>query len=183
MSDDVAADDIVENYRVLYSLYIKYMQAGMNGTDSLDLLALASLCPERNGGAVFQARALYSVVFDDINFFYDDSCLDADTTYVAAKHTRNTAGVNRPSEPSTQRYQLYPNPNNGTFVLQQYVADDKPVRVRIYDVTGRSVYSNDLAFAGNRSELNAGDIPPGVYLLEVKDSRNRVFRFKFVVTK
>jgi hypothetical protein len=183
MGDDVAADDIVENHRLLYHLYIKYVTISMDGTDSVDLMTLAALCPERNGAVVYQARALYTMIYNDMNFFYDDSCMDADTTYVAAKPGRNQHNSTVTTVAENQKYYLYPNPNSGNFILQQMVADNTPTTVTVYDVVGRSIYHKQLNFVDTKQSLDVGNAAPGVYLLELKDSRNRIYRFKFVITK
>src|SRR5258708_760594 len=61
MADDTSMDYIVQNYQQYYSLYMRYATMTMTGSDSTNLFALASLCPEVNGAVVYQARALYSL--------------------------------------------------------------------------------------------------------------------------
>jgi hypothetical protein len=48
---------------------------------------------------------------------------------------------------------------------------------------GQSIYKDKLLFNGNLSNLQLGNIAPGMYLLQLTDSQNRTFNFKFVVSK
>jgi len=180
MADSTGADNIVENYQNFFKLYIKYMDSTLTGSDSLAIFALAGLCPERNGTVVFQARVLYSEIFNDLSMFNDDSCLDADTTYIAARHLPNNGNS---ATTAVQNYKVYPNPNDGNFVVQQYMREPEPVKAIIYDAVGREVYNSDMSFVNTQSNLNLGNLSPGLYLLELKDSKNEIFRFKFVVSK
>jgi hypothetical protein len=82
-----------------------------------------------------------------------------------------------------QQYELFPNPNNGSMTLKQSVTDGEPVSVEITDIVGQSIYKDKLLFNGNLSNLQLGNIAPGMYLLQLTDSQNRTFNFKFVVSK
>jgi hypothetical protein len=118
----------------------------MTGADSLALFALAGLCPERNGGVVFQARALYSEVYSDLSMFNDDSCLIVDSTYIAATHSNGNGNSAKVKMDEEQSYKAFPNPNEGNFVLQQYLQDSGVVKVDVYDAVGRDIYQNELVF-------------------------------------
>ena len=76
---------------------------------------------------------------------------------------------------------LYPNPNDGNFILQQEVADNEPVVVEIWDAVGRSIYREKQQFAGATSKLQLSNVAQGLYLLQITDSKGRMFKFKFVV--
>ncbi len=108
------------------------------------------LCPQRNGNVIFQARALYAQVFNDMSMFNDDSCLSADSTYFSARHSAPSTSQKVNSE---QQYRLYPNPNDGSFVLQQYNQDNEPVKVKIFDALGRVIYSVEIQFNNTKSQL------------------------------
>ena len=76
---------------------------------------------------------------------------------------------------------MFPNPNDGNFILQQVIADNEPIDAEIWDVTGRSIYRDRLQFAGATTKLSMNSVAPGVYLLQLTDSSRRKFRFKFIV--
>ncbi len=178
MADNTSTDFIVENYQAFFSLYIKYMRGMLNGSDSLAILALGQLCPEINGTVVYQARAMYSEIYRDLSVFNDDSCLDVDTSYIAEKYSHGPI-VSHDNKKTGQFYSLYPNPNAGTFTLQQNIADDKPVQITIWDALGRKIHSENTIFDQKKWQIKL-QIPPSLYFLSLQDSQHNVFTFKFV---
>ncbi len=70
---------------------------------------------------MFQARALYSEIYNNLTIFNDDSCMDADTKYIAARHNPNPSI--KPAKSDVQKYSLMPNPNNGNIILRQLIPD------------------------------------------------------------
>jgi hypothetical protein len=179
MADSTAADNIVQNYQSFFGLYMKYMTQSLSSGDSLQIMALAQLCPERNGTVVFQARALYSEIFGDLTMFNDDSCMDLDSTYIAERHGASPSA--QAGQVSTQKYALYPNPNDGNLWLSQYLTDNKPVVIDVWNALGQRIYHQMAEFSSGRYDVKLGSIPPGVYLLVLKDNAEREFRFRFVV--
>ncbi|MBS1525537.1 MAG: T9SS type A sorting domain-containing protein [Bacteroidetes bacterium] len=80
-----------------------------------------------------------------------------------------------------QEYTIWPNPNNGSISLGQMVPDSKPVTAEIWNEVGIAVYQDELQFSGGRDQLHMMNAAPGLYLLRLTDSKNRVFTLKFVV--
>ncbi|MFI4963562.1 MAG: T9SS type A sorting domain-containing protein, partial [Legionellales bacterium] len=70
---------------------------------------------------------------------------------------------------------------DGNFILQQEVKDNEPVAVEIWDAVGRSVYKDRLQFTEATSILRMKSLASGLYLLQLTDSKERMFKFKFVV--
>ncbi len=66
-----------------------------------------------NGDVVYQARALYDVVFDTLVLFDDEGC---DTGGIPTMW-RQANPTNKPVN-STQQYHLYPNPASGLYLLK-----------------------------------------------------------------
>lgn len=184
MTDGTGANYIVENYQQFYGLYIKYMDATLTTSDSLAIMGLANLCPELNGSVVYQARALYSDLYLDLTVFNDDSCLDVDTTYIADRRSNpdpNPGLININS--IQQNYAIYPNPNDGNFELLQMMADKDPVMAEVFDVVGRSVGKEKIIFNTPTTKLHVGNVSPGIYVLQLTDSKKRIFKFKFVIER
>ena len=67
--------------------------------------------------------------------------------------------------------------------LKQYFYDNDPVKVGIFDALGRYLYNEELLFVDFISQLNVNNQPIGIYLLELTNSKNQTFRFKFVINK
>jgi len=187
MADNPAANKIVANYRAFYRLYINYEANTLTGSDSVEIEYLSTLCPYTNGPVVYKARAMYDLVFDTLRIF-ENGCDDTaviDTSL--SKLTVNTDPTKANTTITTiamgdgQKYLLYPNPNNGNFTLQQKVSDKEPVIAEIWDVVGRSIYKESIRFDRETTDLRIMNGPPGMYVLQLTDSKNRKFRFKFVV--
>ena len=179
LADDATATPIVENYMNFYREYINYVNGTLSASDSLQIMALAQLCPEINGTVVYQARALYSFIYNDLSMFNDDSCVNTDTVDIAARH-----GIS-PAVPKgvgvMQRYTLLPNPNNGNMMLKQSISDEQPVVTEIWDAVGRNIFKQNINFIGSNYNLQIGSVSPGIYLMQLRDSKGNEFRFKFVV--
>ena len=122
-------------------------------------------------------------IFDDLRTWNDDSCMAIDSTFVGARKANPSATITKTLDYGGQRYTLFPNPNDGKIVLQQYVADGEPVKTEIYDIVGRVLFSENLIFDQKLSHLQISNAPPGMYLLQITDSKNRMFKFKFVIQK
>jgi len=182
MADDTTADNIVANYRQFYQLYVNYLSDTLSSSDTAEITVLANLCPLTNGDVVFKARALYDVVNNVLQLF-PSGC--ADTVRIDSALERHsmpyTNGITATTDSKDQKYILYPNPNDGNFILQQAVADSKPVQIEIWDVLGRSLYKQTLEFADATYQLQVRNVAPGLYLLQVTDNAGRTFKFKFVV--
>jgi hypothetical protein len=76
---------------------------------------------------------------------------------------------------------LYPNPNNGNFILQQMTMDDKPVTAEIWNSVGQSIYKEAIHFDGGKTNLRIINATPGLYLLKLTDSKTQTFILKFVI--
>ncbi|MBS1525538.1 MAG: hypothetical protein JST19_07805, partial [Bacteroidetes bacterium] len=177
IADDSATDFIVQNYQQFYRLYINYETGVFSTEDSTQLFALAQLCPEVNGTVIYQARALYSGIFNDYSMYNDDSCMNADSSYVGERHGETAQNGTQ----NEQEYILWPNPNNGSISLVQTIPDSKPVTAEIWNEVGMEVYRDNSQFSGGRDQLHMINATPGLYLLRLTDCKNRVFTLKFVV--
>jgi hypothetical protein len=178
MADGIEADNIVSNYVNLYKIFLKYKDTLMNGDDSLQVVAMANLCPNADGNVVYQARSFYRTLFEDDTTIFNDNCgLDSGTSNRAAP-TSPIAETN-----NGQAYKLFPNPNDGSFMLRQDITDATPVSITVKDVLGRSVFTQEVQFSNTTAQLHLGNLPAGVYLLQIADSNRKISNFKFVIQK
>lgn len=63
-----------------------------------------------------------------------------------------------------QAIHFYPNPNNGSFVIEYM--DDATKDIQVSDATGRIVYSGKIS--GKRNDISLNSVASGVYFLHVK---------------
>lgn len=66
---------------------------------------------------------------------------------------------------------LYPNPNNGSFVLQGNLQTDKSLKITVVNALGRLVYTGDIKTLQGAldGEIKLDDMAPGIYLLRASD--------------
>lgn len=79
---------------------------------------------------------------------------------------------------------LYPNPNNGAFTLGYYPENDLSISsLRVFDMTGKLVYSYEVNIqAGSTSEFRL-EIPAGIYFTELMDEQGTKQVIKISVTE
>lgn len=184
MADDTTADNMVVNYRNYYQIYINYLGQQMSGTDSTNIEAMSNLCPITAGRVVYRARALYDVVFDTLRIF-PDNC-DSTVVFDSAAMRKSAPNPAHPNQVVAkandgQQYILFPNPNDGNFILKQAAADGEPVNAEMWDAIGRSIYKEQIMFPSQTSSLHMRNVVPGLYMLQLTDSKGRTFKFKFIV--
>ena len=80
-----------------------------------------------------------------------------------------------------QKYQLYPNPNNGIFKLQQTFVDIAPVDIIVYNETGMSIYKKHTSFSNKTADIDVSGFAPGLYLVQIRDRKGSLFNLKFIV--
>ena len=76
-------------------------------------------------------------------------------------------------------FRMYPNPNEGNFKIDFADLQNRPIKVTINDLNGRTVYSNELE--GEIISLSV-DLPDGTYLLTV-ESGNQHFNQKLIIRR
>lgn len=176
IGDDTTADYIVTNYITLYNKYLLYQDTSLAGADSAVVKAIANLCPELNGNVVFEARALYRILYEDDTTVFNDTC-NIDTSGMVGRYANNKKSMPL----SLQQYQLFPNPNDGSFTLKQLNTDNTPVNISVQDVLGKRIFLQSMQFINNTTQVQVGNVPPGVYLLQIADGNGKTTNFKFVV--
>lgn len=80
---------------------------------------------------------------------------------------------------------VYPNPNNGDFVV--VVKDkswhNKTTSVTIVDVTGKTVHNSAGGFAGNKLQVQTQQLSAGNYILQLTDAAGNRLTQKIIIAK
>jgi len=151
-----------------------------------ETFSLAHKCPSVDGQIIHDARALYSLVYDDMRMFSDAGCGTTDTTTAwdgGCQCYRKMVGGQPIAATSdgNQVYTLYPNPNHGSFTLQQLIPDNYPVMIEIWNEVGVNIYRANVYFSGGQYILNNTKFNPGMYFIKIQDTRGSTFNNKFIV--
>jgi hypothetical protein len=175
MRDGIEADYLVSNYLTMFNQYLKYQDSAMTGDDTAQVTTIANLCPYTNGNVVYLAQAMHRILFADDTTQFANTC--------GTDISDREAPAGQLAEQADQSYHLFPNPNDGSFVLKQHLNDAAPVAVTIKDMLGRSVFAGDIQFSNSTARLQLASLPAGVYLLQITASNKKISNFKFVVQK
>lgn len=73
-------------------------------------------------------------------------------------------------------FQIYPNPNNGNFILSIYLLK---AEVKIYNVLGQEIDFNTTVLNSSTS-INIPDKTKGIYFIEISNNDN-LFRKKIII--
>lgn len=80
----------------------------------------------------------------------------------------------------TQQYSLSPNPVDGLIQISQGVEDEGPVRVSIFDATGRLVLTKTAPFKERKLCVEPGAFPSGSYYMVLEDHSGSRYPLRFV---
>ncbi len=76
-------------------------------------------------------------------------------------------------------FRLSPNPAHDLLSISTDAVPPKPVRIAVFDISGKLVNENTMANA-NRSELNISTLPAGTYTLIATSGDTMIWRGKFL---
>lgn len=156
----VQPNEIDDNFTRFQRIYIRYSQGLFDENDRLKLFDLGNKCPLTNGKVVFQARALYGVIYG-YDYLFRDNCLPNEKVI----NSNNSNGIASELNSVVNEIKVYPNPNNGKF----YINSMNLKKVRVMDMQGREIQFemqqiNEHIF---EVQLNASK---GLYNIQVSDS-------------
>lgn len=83
---------------------------------------------------------------------------------------------------SFERFEIFPNPNNGNINLNFSLKEKQPVLISIKDIAGKMVFKQKIKdFEGEYNvQINLGNVNPGIYFLNIEQKKQIVTK-KFVV--
>ncbi len=176
LADFVPENAIENNYLNYYKGYLNSKQGNFTSTDSLNLTSLANGCPFTDGGVVYQARALYNVVFDTYRIFYDICYTDSTSERLISGNEEKAISVVKFSR-------VYPNPTAGLVnVVVTNAKDKEEVSAEVFDITGKSIYSSKQFLNSGTIILNP-DLSSGTYLLKIKLSDGTMDVHRLIISK
>jgi hypothetical protein len=180
ITDYSEADAVVGNYHSYYTAYLHYLQQA--SLDTIVLHGLADKCPAKDGGAVYLARSLFALVADTLIDYDDDDCMNNGVAQFRMVQNPSITGGGT----ENQSYSLYPNPNEGSFVIQDaslanVAQDDKTILIRVYNALGAMVYGMNTGFRNGKISVTMGQKPAGTYFVCIFDGKEKPTCLPFVV--
>lgn len=88
-----------------------------------------------------------------------------------------------PSEEQINLITIYPNPNNGQFIINIAETQLQNALLKIYDINGRLVYEQELKDESKQLFELQTELKNGIYLIEINDTENSVhYTQKIIIT-
>jgi len=77
-----------------------------------------------------------------------------------------------------EQLSIYPNPNNGQFWLELDASPSPELEIRLLNAVGQQTFFRSVPFGTGlyREKLSVGDLPNGLYLLELRANNRRIYR-------
>ncbi len=154
--------------------YVQYYQwllklwngAGLQGTDTAAIYALAQGCPAIDGSVVYAARNLYNrVTTSAINFI--DACPKSSSRKKIETVNGKTSSKTIVST-NTRNVLVFPNPTRGKLILEIPSTDYGKRRMIITNMFGKTIFEKNIAAEQNRFEINiTGNT--GIYFMKMVD--------------
>ncbi len=176
-------NSVQTNYKNFYQIFKSTKDSTFNSNDSLSLITLANMCPYVDGAVVFQARALYNILYNGFYPFSDNCNPVIDARGVNTNNVitgiEEEKGIN-----VILKSTLYPNPNNGNYVLKFNKAVEKQnVEISIFDISDKLVFKQrNFVDTGTALEVS-NDLLNGTYLVKVKLDDGTIDMHRLIISK
>jgi hypothetical protein len=128
-------------------------------SDISTLDGIAAQCPLSGGSVVYKARAIVTSYYGAI-VEYPNTCPDN----MAQNDQTRTTTITQISD-GKNRISLYPNPNNGTMMVEYSIKDD--ASLEITDLSGKLVGKYKLISTDSKTEIKNDKLENGIYLYRI----------------
>ncbi|MBK9283255.1 MAG: T9SS type A sorting domain-containing protein [Sphingobacteriaceae bacterium] len=170
---------IESNYQNFYQIHKNYKNGSYNITDSLNLIYIANLCPYVDGAIVFQARALYNIIYQGYYTFFDNCVIEQNRMAESTKYN-DKGGLQNLVNLKTS---ISPNPNNGKYSI--YLNEElisRTVFVKVFDITGRIVFENSYKNENQTKIQVENKLVNGIYLMEISTEEGILDIHRLIIT-
>lgn len=168
----ITTNNLPQDYlKTVYALFIFYKQGNsISASDKNELETIANTCPLEGGYAVYFARGMLELVFDEINNYDQVICEDLIERKKEDENINNNFSV-----------KVVPNPSNGMAELifpKQSI--DKLV---ISDITGKIIFSQNVEENLDKVNLDLSNQENGIYFYTTHKNNSSVFTGRIVIVK
>ncbi len=175
-------NSIESNYKLFYATYLKTKTNAYTPADSLNLITMANTCPYTNGGVVYQARALYNILYSGYYRFIDN-CLTNASNSRLINNIDNADNINQQTVNVIFKSKLYPNPNMGEFSIElTNKVEQTKVQICIFDNNGKQFVKEEKQVINSVVNCNYNLIN-GTYLVKVILQDGSVDVHRLIISK
>ena len=111
---------------------------------------------------------------------YNDSCY---TDKLNARMGYDDDSKSSVSVAEGVQARLYPNPNNGTFILAYDLKNNTEATVTIVDISGKLVYKSTLDKLDNFTQINTNNLNNGIYFIQLVHDKTLLWTDKLIISK
>lgn len=172
----IVVNAVEANHKTYYDLFMKFKNNNFSSIDSSALISIAMLCPGKDGAVVYQARALYNLIYKTLKTYKENCSSD----FMSIGRIVNSSPENETLE-NRWNVELFPNPTDGNFTLVSKSESEK-LDVMITDITGKIIYKNTINTINFIINLEL-DASKGIYLITITNSKNESVSKKLLVTE
>jgi hypothetical protein len=175
MNNAISPNNVIErNWQSVDNMMLKLQNNALSQSDISTLQTIAAQCPLSGGSIVYKARAMLNTQFRTVLTYPNDCPVNNGGS---SARTENTAGISNATE--NQKVNLYPNPNNGTMMLDYSINTD--ARLEIMDITGNLVGTYNLPATGTTIKVQNDNLQNGMYLYRVISNNNTIIKIGKIV--
>jgi len=157
--DVIVSENYDENLQVVESIYLSsindFSENGYTAEQTNQLETIAYQCPLSGGDAVYYARGMLGITI-------------ADDAYLCNTKQKVIVSPNNTATPNIANFKAFPNPTDDHFTILLGDEIKGQITVRLVNSFGQVVTSlqENIDF-NNKIDLHVGDIPNGMYMIEV----------------
>lgn len=169
-NDNFAAQNPIEqNLKDVYTIAISNRINNTLGISEIKKLqAIASLCPYESGPGVYNARVLLASI-EDIT--YSNPC---EVLLPSGVKSRNMRDDETHTFDMLPEISIYPNPANDKLNIVIHLDKDQTAEFKIYDLTGKIVFSNTLIGNSDIFEMSTTNLKNGLYIYKLTVNENNI---------
>jgi hypothetical protein len=139
-------------------------------TDLAAITAVAYQCPLKGGNAIYQARNLLMTIKQQVIDF-SDNCIGTLATVIPVSDEPKLA------------FKLYPNPNNGSMIVDYSIAATDLAQLNFYDMAGKLVATYSLRSETDKQQITENNLSNGIYFYTLILNDKPVRHDKLVIIK
>ena len=166
---------IESNHKDFYNTLLNYANNTLTTSDSITVINLSNGCPFTDGSAVYQARALYNVMYDTYQVFLDN-CEENTSSRLMKPKEEEVKDISTLFDAV-----IFPNPGTTNFNIATFGLTEGAVDLTISDITGKVVFDSKLQIANALTDFTI-DVKGGIYFVKIYDvTLNKTLIKKLVV--
>ena len=190
---DIISQNIIEDNSVGIVLYINDNHISCNKICNNNLYDLkyfynTNISIPNNYWCNTDSATIHSRIFDGYsNIAYglvSVFAIDSMNCYITSCNQFITSSLEFKNASDLNQISIYPNPNDGKFVLSYYLIKEMQniASLRIMDVMGRIVYTTTIAGIEGTQSIDVSDLNNGIYFYQLINN-SEIKEGKFVISK